>query len=252
MGESLAGKSGIVTGGGRGIGRATALAFARRAAAVAVVDLDLGAAEETVAAIEAEEGTALAIGADVADEADVCRMVAEAAHELGGISFAHNNAGIVSEQAPTHETPRASWDRVLAVNLTGVYLCMREEIPHLLERGGAIVNTASTGGLVGVPGIGPYIASKHGVVGLTRAAALEYADSGVRINAVCPGWVRTPMSEASLSADPATYEALLAAQPMSRMGGPEELAEAVVWLCSGGASFVTGAALAVDGGITAM
>lgn len=252
----LAGKSALVTGGGSGIGRATALAMAREGAWVAVGDRSLDGARQTVAAIEAAGGEAVALLCDVTDDAAVAAMVRDAVAAFGGLDCAFNNAGIapadveagglaVGDWAP------AAWATMLAVNLTGVWTCLRHEVAAMRAggRGGAIVNTASIGGLVGLRRSGAYTVAKHGVVGLTRSAAVDHAEDRIRVNAVCPGYVETAMTTATLAQ---RGEAIVARTPLGRVGQPGEIAEAVVWLCSERAAFVTGAAWAVDGGYTAL
>src|SRR5215510_5244914 len=237
MAELLKGKVAVVTGASSGIGRASALVFAREGAKVVVADVIVTGGEETVRLIKAAGGEA---------------MVNTAVATYGRLDCAHNNAGVEGAMGTTADYTEADWDRVIRVNLTGVWLCMKYEIPQMLkEGGGAIVNTASGAGLVGVPRMPAYIASKHGVVGLTRTAALEYAKSGVRVNAVCPGVIQTPMVERVTAKRPGMAERMAAAEPVGRMGQPEEIAEAVVWLCSDAASFVTGHAMSVDGGAVA-
>ena len=243
----FSGKVAIVTGAGVGIGRASALAFARAGASVVVADVNVGTSRETVDLIEADGGTALAVTTDVASSDSVQAMVARTVEAFGRLDFAHNNAGVAGDDHPVADIPEAEWDRVQGVMLRGVYLCMKYELPHLLETGGAIVNTASGAGLVGYPGQSPYVSSKHGVLGLTKSAALEYGRQGVRVNAVCPGTVLTPMVEAATKL-PGLEEQLVALHPIGRIGTPEEIANAVLWLCSDDASFVLGHALAVDGG----
>jgi NAD(P)-dependent dehydrogenase (short-subunit alcohol dehydrogenase family) len=244
----------LVTGAGSGIGRASAEAFARTGVAVSVSDVDVVGGEETVRRIAAEGGTAIFVAADVRHEAQVAALIERTVAELGRLDYAHNNAGIGGPPAQTADYPREAWDAVVATNLTGTWLCMKHEIPRMLEvGGGAIVNTASTFGLVGVPGMSAYTATKHGIVGLTRGAALEYARSGVRINAVCPGATRTPQLEAFFAmldeaAPQRAASDFAAREPIGRLGRPEEIAAAVVWLCSDAASFVTGLPMAVDGG----
>jgi NAD(P)-dependent dehydrogenase (short-subunit alcohol dehydrogenase family) len=250
----FAGKAALVTGAGSGIGAATALAFAAAGAKVAAVDWSEEAAHGICRRIGAAGGTAVPIVADVSQAEDVERMVTSAADAFGRIDCAFNNAGVSTVRGPITETDDAVWHRVIAVNLTGVWLCLKHQIAHMLARGGgAIVNASSIGGLIGTPNMSPYIASKHGVVGLTRSLAIETAERGIRINAVCPGWTRTPMVEKSLADAAAAGMPVPIAgfQPIGRLGEPEEVAEVVLWLCSDAASFVTGAAIAADGGYTA-
>ena len=245
----LDGKVALVTGGSSGIGRASALAFAREGAKVVVADAVVEGGEETVGMIKKAGGEAIFIKADVSKAAEVEALINKAVETYGRLDCAFNNAGIEGEMAQTAECSEENWDRTLSINLKGVWLCMKYEIPQMLKQGGgAIVNTASVMGLVGLVGSPAYVASKHGVVGVTKTAALEYAKAGIRVNAVCPGAIRTPMVERALSARPQLAETITAMEPVGRMGKPEEIAEAVVWLCSDGASFVTGLAMAVDGG----
>jgi NAD(P)-dependent dehydrogenase (short-subunit alcohol dehydrogenase family) len=240
----FAGRVALVTGAGAGIGRASALAFARAGASVIAADIDRAGGLETV---ELAGANARFVPVDVASSESVRKMVAAAIVQFGRLDYAHNNAGVAAAQHDVGDLPEDEWDRVQGVMLRGVYLCMKYELPHLLETGGAIVNTASGAGLVGYPGQSPYVSSKHGVLGLTKSAALEYGRRGVRVNAVCPGTVRTPMVEAATQL-PGLEEQLLALHPIGRIGTPEEIANAVLWLCSDDASFVLGHALAVDGG----
>jgi NAD(P)-dependent dehydrogenase (short-subunit alcohol dehydrogenase family) len=245
----MRGKVAIVTGASAGIGRATALAFAREGARVVVADVQPGAGEETVRLIADAGGEAAFVRADVSRATDAEAIVHRAVEVFGRLDYAFNNAGIEGETAPTAECSEENWDRVLGINLKGVWLCMRHEIPEMLRQGGgAIVNCSSVAGLVGFPGIPAYTASKHGILGLTRAAALEYAQQNVRVNAVCPGVIRTAMVERFTRQDPQAEAQLVAREPVGRMGTPEEVAAAVLWLCSDAASFVSGHALAVDGG----
>jgi NAD(P)-dependent dehydrogenase (short-subunit alcohol dehydrogenase family) len=247
----LAEKVALVTGGSSGIGRATALLFAREGAKVAVADVEMEGGQETVRQIKAGGGEALFVKADVSKAAEVEALINQTVASYGRLDYAHNNAGIEGRLALTAEAREESWDRVLTINLKGVWLCMKYEIPQMLKQGGgAIVNTASGAGLVGIAGGGAYVASKHGVVGLTKTAALEYAKAGIRVNAVCPSVIQTPMVERIVSRLGPRYT-LVDAQPIGRMGRPEEIAAAVVWLCSDAASFVTGHAMAVDGGYVA-
>jgi NAD(P)-dependent dehydrogenase (short-subunit alcohol dehydrogenase family) len=247
----FAGRVALVTGAGSGIGRASALAFAAAGAAVAAVDVDTDQSRSTADAIVARGGVARPVTCDVRDEDSVAGMVAQVVATWGRLDFAHNNAGISPATGDTVVCSKADWDAILAVNLTGVWLCLHHEISAMLAGGGgAIVNTSSGVGLKAFPGQPAYVASKHGVVGLTKAAALEFATRGVRVNAICPGTVLTPLVERKLGI---LYdkEFMREANPMKRFGEPEEIAAAAVWLCSDQASFVTGVALPVDGGIVA-
>ena len=252
MTDSAQDKVALVTGGSSGIGRATALAFAREGAKVAVADLNIVGGEETVSLIESAGGEACFIEANMAEAASVEAMVKKTVETYGRLDCAHNNAGVEGALIRTTEYEEDQWDQVIRINLTGVWLCMKYEIPQMLQQGsGAIVNTASGAGLIGVKRMPAYVASKHGVVGLTKTAALEYAKSGIRVNAVCPGLIQTPMVERLTNAQPQLGEALVAAEPIGRTGRPGEIAESVVWLCSDAASFVTGHAMSVDGGYVA-
>ncbi|MFM9853365.1 MAG: SDR family NAD(P)-dependent oxidoreductase [Sphingomonadaceae bacterium] len=244
------GKAALVTGAGGGIGRATAVAFAASGASVLVADVQDGIGAETVAMILSTGGKAIYQHCDVSDGDQVKALVARAVSEFGRLDFAHNNAGINSAMANEYEDE--VWARSLAVNLTGVMLCMREEAEVMMKQGkGAIVNTSSINGLVGNGAQPGYTATKHGVVGLTRHGALRWAKAGIRVNAVCPGVIETPMT-APLAANPEMRKILDGMTPMGRMGQAEEVAAAVLWLCSDQASFVTGHPLVIDGGATAV
>jgi len=250
----LNGKAALVTGGASGIGRATALAMAREGARVAVADRTEESAAATVALINAAGGQAIAIGGDVTREADVQAMVARAVAAFGRIDCAFNNAGVGGASVGPgaqrlHELSQASFDSMLAINLTGVFLCMKHEIAQMLAQGGgSIVNTASVAGLVGLPMSSHYVAAKHGVVGITKTAAMEYAQDNIRVNCVNPGYVTTPMTAKSVET---RLDAMMAKVAMNRMGLPEEIAEGVVWMLSDRASFMTGASHVIDGGFTA-
>jgi len=252
MAGLVQGKIVLVTGGGSGIGRAAALTLAKEGAKVAVSVIVVAGGEETVRLIQAAGGEAIFIKADVAKAAEVEALINKVVETYGRLDCACNNAGIEGEMATTVDCSEENFDRIIAVNLKGVWLCMKHEIPQMLKQGGgAIVNTASVAGLVGFQGLPAYVASKHGVNGLTKTAALEYAKHGIRINAVCPGVIHTPMLDRLFSGQPGVDETIAAMEPVGRLGKPEEIAAAVVWLCSDAASFVTGLPMAVDGGLIA-
>lgn len=239
----------LVTGASSGIGRATALAFGREGARVVVSDVQVEAGEETARLIREQGRDALFVRADVSQARDVAQLVEVTLRTYGRLDFAFNNAGVEGTSAPTVECTEENWDRTLAINLKGVWLCMKHELAHMrTRRRGAVVNCSSIAGLVGFQNSPAYVASKHGVVGLTRTAALEHAKEGIRVNAVCPGVIRTAMVERVIQARPEMEAVLSASEPVGRMGTAEEIAGAVLWLCSDAASFVTGQALAVDGG----
>jgi len=242
------GKIALVTGGGSGIGRATALKLAKEGAKVMIADYVPEGGERTVRMIEEAGGEASFVAADVSVTKQVEAMVAKTIASYGRIDCAFNNAGIEGRMANTVECTEETWDRTIAINLKGVWLCMKYEIPQMLKQGGGtIVNTASIAGLVGFEGLPAYNASKGGVVQLTRTAALEFATKNIRVNCVCPGVIRTPMVERLLDNRSFTEEQLNAGEPVGRMGKPEEIAEGVLWLLSDASSFVTGHPLAIDG-----
>jgi NAD(P)-dependent dehydrogenase (short-subunit alcohol dehydrogenase family) len=248
----FAGKVTLITGGGSGIGRAAALQFAERGAAVVVADLDADHAKAVADEVLAAGGTGMPYAVDVTDPAAVEEMVAATVASYGGLDVAVNNAGTSGTFAPIADQPVDAWRSTVELNLSGVFYCMRAEIPRLLERGGgAIVNTSSGAGLMGFAGLPAYVASKHGVVGLTRGGALEYAKQGIRVNCVCPGTVRTPMLEGFTGNNEDVLQAMGRAMPVGRLATPEEIGAAIVWLASPAASYVTGHALAVDGGAAA-
>ncbi|KAA9150938.1 SDR family oxidoreductase [Amycolatopsis acidicola] len=242
----MKGKSGLVTGAGSGIGRAAALEFARQGASVAVLDIDESAAAETAGMIEKDGGVALAVVVDIGDEGSVRAAVERTVAEFDGLDFAVNNAGMASHHRQLDQLSLAEFERVVHVNLAGTFLCLKYELP-LLDGGGAIVNVASNGGLYAIPTAPAYVASKHGIVGLTKVAAVDYAPKGIRVNAVCPGPTRTPGFEAVAAGTDmiAMQEAIT---PLGRMATADEAAAAAVWLCSDAASYVTGIAMSVDGG----
>lgn len=250
--EHWAGKIALVTGGATGIGRVTAQCFAKAGATVVVGDVDQGGAEQTAGLIAAAGGLGHVVVADVSSAAGVDVLFAHIDAQWGRLDFACNNAGIAEVPAAWLDVSEDSWHRVLALNLTGVWLCMRAEIRQMLTQGGgSIVNMASIFGLVGGPASPALTASKHGVVGLTKSAALAYAKSGIRVNAVCPSFIETPMLDRLFAQHPEHKEVIAARQPIGRLGTAGEVAETVVWLCSAGAAFITGQALAVDGGFVA-
>ena len=246
------GKVAFVTGAGSGMGLATARAFAEAGAAVALADVDA----DTLAAAEKELRDAgrgvLAVQCDVSDEAQIAGAVARTVESFGSLDMAYNNAGIQSPVTDAADEPAELFDRVNAINLRGIWASMKHELGQMRRQGsGAIVNCSSLGGLVGLPGRAAYHASKHGVIGMTRSAAIEYAPRGVRINAICPGTIETPMVTHMLDTGDLHRDAAEANQPIARLGTAEEIAQSVLWLCSPGASFVVGVALPIDGGYTA-
>lgn len=253
MSGLLNGKVTLVTGAASGIGRAAAIAFAREGAKVLVADVTEEAGRETVKSIKDAGGEAAFFKCDVARAAEAEALVAAAVKTFGRLDGAFNNAGVAGKIARTADDTEENFDRIMAVNLRGVWLCMKYEIQQMVKQGhgGAIVNTASAAGLVGSHGMPAYAASKHGVIGLTKTAALEYARAAIRVNAVCPGVIDTAMVAGMVSAHPRLKDKLVSVEPIARMGKPSEIAEAVTWLLSDAASFVTGAAMPVDGGMIA-
>lgn len=250
--SDFTGKVALVTGGASGIGRATALAFARLGASVVVADVSEHGNRESVRLIEAEGGRALAVGCDVTHDEEVKAALAKTVEAFGRLDFAFNNAGIEPKKpAPTADYDEEEWDRIFDINLRGVFVCMKHEIPLILKQGGgAIVNTSSGAGIIGIKGSPAYTAAKHGVIGLTKAAALDYAAQNIRINAVCPGYIETPMMERFTGGTPEGRAKVVGEEPVGRMGKPEEIAAAVVWLCSDAAAFMIGHAMVIDGGQT--
>jgi NAD(P)-dependent dehydrogenase (short-subunit alcohol dehydrogenase family) len=251
MSGLLEGKSALVTGAASGIGRASALAFAREGARVMLADVDEAEGRRAVEAIAFAGGEARFARADVTREEEVEALVRDAVAAFGGLDCALNNAGITGAASPIQDLALAEFERVIELNLVGVFLCMKHEIPAMLERGGAIVNMASGAGLIPTPALAPYCASKHAVLGLTKTAALENARTGIRVNAICPGSTDTPMLQAAVAGDAQVKKMVLSSQPGGRLGTAEEIAEAAVWLCCNRASFVTGHSMIVDGGAVA-
>jgi NAD(P)-dependent dehydrogenase (short-subunit alcohol dehydrogenase family) len=249
---SFTGKVAFVTGAASGIGRAAALAFSREGATVVLADVSEQGTSETARMIQQQGGRTLAVHCDVAREEDVETALDKAAETFGRLDVAFNNAGVEPKKvAPTAEWEADEWDRILGIDLRGVFLCMKYEIPLILKQGGgAIVNTSSGAGVIGIKGSPAYTAAKHGVIGLTRAAALDYAAQNIRINAVCPGYIDTPMMGRYTGGTAEGRAKVISEEPVGRMGTPEEIASAVLWLCSDDARFVIGHAMVIDGGQT--
>ncbi|PTQ13103.1 oxidoreductase [Sphingomonas oleivorans] len=248
---NFSGKVAFVTGAGTGIGRAAVLAFGRRGASVAVVGRTDDSIQETVRLIEEGGGQAIALKCDISQPDQVEAAIAHTVEAFGRLDFAFNNAGVEQGMIATADLSVEEWDRIVDINLRGTFLCMKHEIPHMVKQGGGvIVNTSSGAGVRGFAGQAAYVAAKHGLIGLTKSAALDYAKSNIRVNAICPGFVDTPMMERFTGGTPEGRQMVANAEPVGRPGTPEEIAEAVVWLCSDAAAFVVGHAMVIDGGQT--
>lgn len=249
MKELFEGKVALVTGGSSGIGCATAIAFAKQGAKIVVADWKEDENQETLKQIGKAGSEGIFIRCDVSKSQEVKAMMSKIITEYGKLDFAFNNAGIEGSMASVHECSEENWDKTISVNLKGVWLCMKYEIPQMLKQGkGVIVNTSSVAGLIGFAGLPAYVSSKHAIIGLTKTAALENAKTGIRVNAVCPGVIKTAMIDRITGKDKAAEKQYEGMEPVGRMGKPEEIAEAVTWLCSDAASFITGVALPADGG----
>ena len=243
-------KVALVTGGSSGIGRATVLAFARKGAKIVIADWIEN--QEMMDMIENLGSDAIFVKCDVSKASDVKALIEKTIATFGRLDFAYNNAGIEGTSAPTQDCSEENWDKTIGINLKGIWLCMKYEIPEMLKLGkGVIVNCSSVAGLVGFGGLTAYVASKHGVIGLTKTAALEYSKLGIRVNTVCPGVIQTPMIDRLTGKKKESVEQFTDLEPVGRFGLPEEIANAVLWLCSDEASFVTGIAMPVDGGFVA-
>ena len=248
MAESFDGKVALVTGGSTGIGRATALTFARDGARVVVSDVNAEGGEETVSMIKGSTGEAIFVHADVSRTAHVEALISKTVETYGRLDAAHNNAGITGAMGPLQQIALADWQKVLDINLTSVFLCMKYEIPQMiLQGGGTIVNTASGAGVIATPFLSPYCASKHAILGITKTAAVENAQTGIRINAVLPGSTDTPMLQASMGISPEVEKMIRSSVPSGRFGEPEEIAQAALWLSSDRSSYVSGHSMLVDG-----
>ena len=247
----MKGKVALITGAGSGIGRATAHLFAVHGAFVIIADKNIESAQETLELVKKSGEKGLALEVDISKEKQVKALIEKIITQFSQLNYACNNAGIEGEKAFTTECSAENWSHVIETNLRGTWLCMKYQIPKMLKNtGGAIVNISSIAGLLGLQGIPAYVSSKHGINGLTKTAALEYAKQGIRVNTVCPGAIQTAMIDRFVGSESQERQDLIAAHPLGRFGRPEEVAEAVVWLCSDKASYITGQSLAVDGGYT--
>jgi NAD(P)-dependent dehydrogenase (short-subunit alcohol dehydrogenase family) len=249
----FAGKVAFVTGAASGIGRATVLAFAREGTSVVAADVSEEGNQETARMVQQDGGRVIAVRCDVTRSDEVKAALAKTIEAFGRLDFAFNNAGVEPRKsAPTADYEEQEWNRIIDINLRGVFLCMKHEIPLILRHGsgGAIVNTSSGAGIIGIKGSPAYTAAKHGLLGITKAAALDYAAQNIRINAVCPGYIETPMMERFTGGTPEGRAKVVAEEPIGRMGKPEEIAAAVLWLCSDAAAFMIGHAMVIDGGQT--